>query len=69
MTPKITCPSCQEELPFVAENLPDGGYTETCPGCFTVFSYRIRKGVYEPYPPKVNQNWKGKGEAGGKNDN
>lgn len=68
MTSKITCPNCQAESGWITKDMPDMVYTEICTKCLTEFSYRIRQGNYEPYPPKVNQNWKGKGEAGGKND-
>lgn len=68
MTPQIICPHCQAEGPWITDDSLEGVFTEICTTCLKEFSYRIRKGNFEPYPPKVNQNWKGKGEAGGKND-
>ncbi len=65
---KILCPNCDAQQFPEVEGWDDGTYTETCPYCFREFSYKAIDGVAYPWePPKnVNQGYKGKGTAGGK---
>ncbi len=65
---QIICPSCKGENSPDVNGFLDGTYTETCQHCFDKFSYKVLKGVAFPWKPSnnVTQNYKGKGNAGGK---
>jgi hypothetical protein len=52
----IKCPECRKEHELLADDLPDGTYTETCTNtkCTAIFSYVMEDGVAKEWKPPKN---------------